>query len=213
MVAVERETAAERFDAFAHAAQAVAFAGDGMLAVVLDERRRWPSSVRKRRRQVVARAWRTMLVTASRRASARTVSSAGRDWCGRGRRHRRQDERDAGGVEGAARGFDFGGEAAGAVAADGFADFGECGAGGAFDVGDFGGGAGGSLGSSRSMRRPASSALRTMTESVWPRTSWRSRAMRSRSATAARARFSSCAARSLQSARRLLRRRRCCRRR
>src|SRR6266568_1053900 len=38
---------------------------------------RWPASLVKRRRQVVAQAWRTTLVTASRRARARAVSSFG----------------------------------------------------------------------------------------------------------------------------------------
>ena len=44
-------------------------------------------------------------------------------------------------IEGAACGFDLGGEALGAVAGDGFADFGESGAGGALDVGYLGGSA------------------------------------------------------------------------
>jgi hypothetical protein len=77
-----------------------------------------------------------MLVTASRRASASTVSSAAVRAAlwerGLG------DERDAGGVEGAARGLDLGGEAAGAIAADGLADLGERGAGGAFHIADLG---------------------------------------------------------------------------
>ena len=50
-------------------------------------------------------------------------------------------EGDAGGGEGLPGGVDFGNEAAGTVAADGFADLGEGGAGGAFYVGDFGLGA------------------------------------------------------------------------
>ena len=37
MIAFEEKMTAERFDPFAHAAQAVAFASDGMLAIVFDD--------------------------------------------------------------------------------------------------------------------------------------------------------------------------------
>ena len=53
------------------------------------------------------------------------------------------EEYDTCGVERDAGGFDFGGETAGSVTADGFADLGEGSAGDAFYVGDLGGGAGG----------------------------------------------------------------------
>ena len=93
----------------------------------------------KRMLQCVAWAWRTMLVTASRTARQRTVSSAALKLAADGGAS--QARVTPADVEGVAGAFDFGGEALGAVAADGFADFGEGGAGGGFYVGDLLGGA------------------------------------------------------------------------
>jgi len=53
------------------------------------------------------------------------------------------NERDAGGIQGAARSVDFSCQAAGSVAANGFADFCESGSGGSFDIAHFRSGAGG----------------------------------------------------------------------
>lgn len=98
------------------------------------------SSVMKRNRQVVAQAWRTMLVTASRRARERAVSSAAERCAAVVVSESRMRVTPA--ASKVRRGFDFGTEAVGAVAADGFADFIQSGAGDAFDIGDFIGGAG-----------------------------------------------------------------------
>ncbi len=142
---IDVKASAELLDALAHAAESVAFAGADSAALPLS----WTSSavkpsgvVVKRMVHWVAWAWRTMLVTASRTASESTVSSRALQ----GGRAGLAGEGDAGGSEGEARLLDFGGEALAAIAADGFAHFGERGAGGAFDVGDLGGGAGGFIG-------------------------------------------------------------------
>ena len=140
MVAFEGETAAEILDAFAHAAQAIAFALDFVRTIVFDD-------------EAAVVAFGDEAQTAGGGAGvAHDVGDGFAQGEGEGGLFGGGEMRGGGGigvedkgdaccVEGAAGGFDFGTEAAGAVAADGLADFCESGARDAFDVGDLGGGA------------------------------------------------------------------------
>ena len=137
VITVDGEAAVESADAFAHTAKTVAFLLDGVAAVVFD---------------------REGVIVVSRDGEAHGAAcgfgvaddvgdgfangecedglfgcAEGGRACGRGF----PGERYVGRVEGLAGTVEFCGEALGAVAADGFADFGEGSAGGGFYVGDF----------------------------------------------------------------------------
>ncbi len=133
----------------------------------------------------VAPAWRRMLVTASRSTSDSTDSCAG----ARRTASRLRLQPDAGRIERAAGARDFRGDALGAIARIGLAHLAQGLARDLLHLADLLRARSASL----PMSLPASSDLSTTTERVWPRTSCRSRAMRSRSATLARCSICSCA--------------------
>jgi hypothetical protein len=140
VVAFEEEMTAERFDPFSHTAETTAFSTDDMLTIVFNDETA-PVVFGDEAQAAGGGAGVTNDVgdgfaQSERKGDLfRDREIGGIGGCAV------EDERDAGGVKGQARGFDLSSQAAGAIATDSFADFGECGAGDVFNIGDLGGGA------------------------------------------------------------------------
>src|ERR1700691_4157048 len=132
----------DRFDACAHSSQAVAFAGDGVLAIVLNDQAAMTCFCDEAEAAVCGAGMANDIgygLAQDQGKSGFFLRAEGCGVCGVAF----SDECDACGMEREARGFNLGGKAAGAIASDGFTNLGKGTASCLFDVGHLGSGANG----------------------------------------------------------------------